>query len=527
MTIRKTIFHVMIPLGFETSNFSQLIPLKEEKSVTRKELLKMDEAQRAVDKKIWFQYCFSPGVISRTFQLEGSPLLDDGNDALVRRFDLAQVHRETIGLHKNENCEYFFVKDSICFQIKKVRIWFFRWGTAFLTVEVCKDHLTEEDALNLTARICSVQSKIVISYKKATGKNQYETKSFTIKEVIDRFLNLQTYIRLYPYPNETYKKAYCLFYGIVNETEESSFPVFLEMLRLQRKSNMRPGCGVKEENLYSPYEYIHWTFAENMLAVIGDLKKGGPENDHFLQDAGGLQKTVFHNYMLLYVYYLSINLCAKQAEKKCKNAEKTGSSRLQIEVVQQLMCFNDIPMRKLSSETHINRLFEDYLCDNVWGLHALLEKLDRQYLPSIIKHKPCDVFISYRRKGGFYPARLLFTLLEERHKKPFLDVERLGSGRFDEHIYEMIEKCDAILIILTDGCLDGCADEGDWMRREIEKALEMKARKNIKIIPVMIDGFEFPEYIPEAIDISRENAIRFTPQSFRGDFETLCSFLDE
>ena len=59
-----------------------------------------------------------------------------------------------------------------------------------------------------------------------------------------------------------------------------------------------------------------------------------------------------------------------------------------------------------------------------------------------------DVFISYRRDGGFETAKHLFDLLTRDGYKVSFDIDTLRSGDFDEQLYERIEFCkDFILIV--------------------------------------------------------------------------------
>lgn len=527
---RKEIMHfnslsyaIVIPLSFDPLAF-ECLPDAENNGCTsiKRDVLEIETSSMAM-----FHYCFRPCSLMKSFQLNGSPLLNLGEQAIVKRFELTQEQRSKVGIHKNENCQYWLAKEKIRFRIKKIKVWFLRWGNAFVTVEISQDGLNEAEVLDLTAQLSSLQRKSSIAYEQATGKEQRTVRTFTVAELVKNLIALQTYVPLKPYLNETFQKAYGMFCGILSKEDPAGCGVFLEMLRQQRRSNMRTGAGVADHHLYSPFEYIHWAVGERMMAAIGDVHKGGAENTHFLKDRGGLRKTVLENYLLVYLYCLGLHLHSKMLISEYDSTIKNASLQNGYEMTQKMMAVNNIQLEGLTGEMHINLLFEEYLCNRVWQLQKSLEKLDKEYLPSLIKYKPCDVFISYRRRGGFYPARLLFTLLEAKKKKPFLDVERLRSGRFDEHIYAVIERSDAVLFILTEGCFDRCKDEEDWLRREIVKALEVKKSRNIKVIPVLIDDFQFPSDIPPELDLSKENAIRFSPESFKGDFEKLCNFLDD
>jgi sulfatase modifying factor 1 len=112
-----------------------------------------------------------------------------------------------------------------------------------------------------------------------------------------------------------------------------------------------------------------------------------------------------------------------------------------------------------------------------------------------------DAFISYRRDGASELAALLQGQLEARFKKHvFLDVDGLKSGRFDEHLLDIISRTPNFILVLGGHALARCTDENDWLRREIVHAFE--SQRNI--VPVLVEGFTFPdprqmEMLPAAI----------------------------
>lgn len=111
--------------------------------------------------------------------------------------------------------------------------------------------------------------------------------------------------------------------------------------------------------------------------------------------------------------------------------------------------------------------------------------------------KKTDIFISYRRGGGVHTAKEIALELRERGYTVFFDGKSISSGRFWDTIRESVESCTDFLVVLTPGALDRCAagTERDFVAREI--ALAMKLGKNI--VPVMTDGFSFPNPMPECI----------------------------
>ena len=106
-----------------------------------------------------------------------------------------------------------------------------------------------------------------------------------------------------------------------------------------------------------------------------------------------------------------------------------------------------------------------------------------------------SVFISYRRDGGEGFAQMFYMLLSQRGYQVFYDLESLGVGVFNEKILRNIEEAEVFLILLTKGALDRCANDGDWVRREIAHALSLGK----PVIPLFFRGFEFPTTLPADI----------------------------
>lgn len=113
-----------------------------------------------------------------------------------------------------------------------------------------------------------------------------------------------------------------------------------------------------------------------------------------------------------------------------------------------------------------------------------------------MKNKQYDIFISYRRDGGFETADAIAQRLGNAGYRVFFDLESLRSGKFNIQLYKVIDNCKDFVVILPKGGLDRCENEDDWVRLEVARAI--KANKNI--IPVMLRGFDFPKTLPEDID---------------------------
>lgn len=108
-----------------------------------------------------------------------------------------------------------------------------------------------------------------------------------------------------------------------------------------------------------------------------------------------------------------------------------------------------------------------------------------------------DVFISYRRKGGTEIARAIKAELEKMGYTVFLDFDSLHDGHFDSRISEAISASDVFMLVLSQNALDSCINENDWLRKEIEYAIET----NRHIVPVNPDQkfSRYPETLPDTL----------------------------
>ena len=130
-----------------------------------------------------------------------------------------------------------------------------------------------------------------------------------------------------------------------------------------------------------------------------------------------------------------------------------------------------------------------------------------------------DIFISYRRDGGDMTAMYIFQALKDRGYDVFYDVEVLRSGKFNEALLEYIQSCKDFILVLSPHALDRCEDENDWVRQEIAAAI----RENKNIIPIMMNGFQFPEKLPEEIESVRyHTGLTSSTEYFQESMNRLC-----
>src|SRR5262245_65643379 len=102
-----------------------------------------------------------------------------------------------------------------------------------------------------------------------------------------------------------------------------------------------------------------------------------------------------------------------------------------------------------------------------------------------------SVFLSYRRHVSAFIARAVFLDLRQHGYDVFMDVESIDSGQFDTIILAQIAARAHFLVILTHGTLEGCQEPDDWLRREIECAMELKRN----LVPILVNDFHFDDKV--------------------------------
>lgn len=312
--------------------------------------------------------------ISRSWQMDGSPLLNENSTSLCNLFVLRQAQRKKIGLHGNEDRRYTLTKDNIDFQIRKIKLWLFKCGIGFFTFNICTDELDKDEILNLVSELCAIRFNRKITYTLSTSKETVEQKTVTVKDVIKTLLSLENAVSWLSIDGETYQRAYCLFYGTGLADSEQTMYYFLEMLRSQNKSN-RTVFGYNKESIYRPQNltYITWVVSDKVMAAVGDLKSVGQENYYFLTNAGGLSHYIFTNYLFVYLNCLSVDLKIKQIIRQHNIFDPSTIDSYSPKALSELFEVLNTPLHELTTETHMNELFSTYLCERALGLTSKIK----------------------------------------------------------------------------------------------------------------------------------------------------------
>lgn len=135
-----------------------------------------------------------------------------------------------------------------------------------------------------------------------------------------------------------------------------------------------------------------------------------------------------------------------------------------------------------------------------------------------------DVFISYRREGGYDTAKHLNDLLVRDGYKVSFDIDTLRNGDFDIQLLSRIEECKDFILIVDKHAFDRTLDKNfdstkDWMRCELAHAL----KHNKNIIPVFLSGVTgFPEGLPkDIVNVTKKNGPEYNRYYFNDFYETL------
>ena len=132
------------------------------------------------------------------------------------------------------------------------------------------------------------------------------------------------------------------------------------------------------------------------------------------------------------------------------------------------------------------------------------------------------VFISYRRKHVSWALAISQYLMHHGYDV-FFDYISIGPGDFGQVITENVKARAHFVILLAPSSLEGLEDKENWMRKEIELAIEN--RRNI--VPVMLEGFDFgasetKKYLTGSLELlCKYNGLTLSAEYFRSGMQRL------
>ena len=135
-----------------------------------------------------------------------------------------------------------------------------------------------------------------------------------------------------------------------------------------------------------------------------------------------------------------------------------------------------------------------------------------------------NIFISYRRDTGIDIAARVRDFFTSKGFNVFYDIYSMKLGEFDKQIIQHINSSDYFILILSSNALDRCCSEDDWVRMEIECALNNK----IQIIPLILPQFKFPQNLPDSLEkIKVLHGIEYNAALFDLVMNKLFDFIGE
>ncbi|MGN0219850.1 MAG: toll/interleukin-1 receptor domain-containing protein [Muribaculaceae bacterium] len=135
-----------------------------------------------------------------------------------------------------------------------------------------------------------------------------------------------------------------------------------------------------------------------------------------------------------------------------------------------------------------------------------------------------DIFISYRREGGYDTAKHLYDLLTRDGYNVSFDIDTLRSGDFDKSLLTRIDSCTDFILIIDAHAFDRTLDpnfnpNNDWLRQELAYAL----KKDKNIIPIFLNGVKgFPNDLPSDIaKVSKKNGPEYNRYYFNDFYKKI------
>lgn len=120
---------------------------------------------------------------------------------------------------------------------------------------------------------------------------------------------------------------------------------------------------------------------------------------------------------------------------------------------------------------------------------AVISRTDRPVRIEEVS-RPGHVFISYRRANS-PKADHLVRLFEAEGIKAWIDREAIPNGTyFDEVIKRSIDACAAFVLLWSRE-----AEQSEWVKRELEYAIQVQQTRPLEILPVCLDATPLPSSI--------------------------------
>lgn len=312
--------------------------------------------------------------------------------------------------------------------------------------------------------------------------------NFTVKDLIRNFFRVLGKIEVAT-QKRTSLQAMSLCYGIVEELDSETSGIYFEKLRLNADGSNSVSREIDNSFLYQveKYPYINWVVSQESLVAIADMRQAldiAEKNGKFLRE--NLGPAIFRDYLMVYLYYMSLDARITQLEKQSREAANDMCVYPAMRTIRHLQ--QQLVM--LTNQMHINTLFYRYLCTTVWKIAERLERLE--------ENSEDDVFISYRRKYGGYPARLIYDKLKQSGCKVFYDYKSMRAGDFNVQLAKAMKCGMYVIAVLTPGCLEEEGEGENYMLKELRRAMDPD--KQIKVINVFVDGFSFPVELPQGLE---------------------------
>ncbi len=142
------------------------------------------------------------------------------------------------------------------------------------------------------------------------------------------------------------------------------------------------------------------------------------------------------------------------------------------------------------------------------------------------------VFVSYRRSDSRHATGRLYDRLKSNFddRDIFMDIDGIEPGMdFVEVLNDRVARCDIVLAIIGPNWLTAADDQGrrldhpdDFVRIELEAALS----RNIRVIPVLVDGAQMPraDDLPENLrTLARRQSVPVRHETFGADSELIIT----
>lgn len=279
---------------------------------------------------------------------EGAELFVDNETSKIKCYEMNQDNaiRTRLGLYQNRNALYQLKNNQatkVFFRIHDIRLWLLQENVAFIEINILTNEIDSDGIYSLqeylVKKIERKKESEIVHYVEGKVQDKESNIVLSLKELIRNICQkMQGYIAA-EIEDKFFKETCTLGYSLSEcewEEKDELLSFFKKFCDMEKTQNFEKNNYYFTDNNMRKNK-VHWGISERNLILLADTENSFANIGK--DGAKGLYHSVYHNYMILFVYYISEMICRGGADeedsalarwKKYKRLRKNYSEHEQV-----------------------------------------------------------------------------------------------------------------------------------------------------------------------------------------------------